>query len=374
MAISTVLEYRSIDDLYLDPVNPRLGRHLMGSDVTQETILQEMISWTLDELALSYLESGGFWTNEALLVVEEELYGESRLIVVEGNRRLAALKYLKDAYDGNPYSRKWKTICENTELPPEELFAKVPFLRVDSRKDVQAFLGFRHVTGIKPWDADEKAGFIAKLIDEHGMTYEQVMRKIGSNAPTVRKHYIAYRTLLQIEETVDDFVPKLADNRFAILYMSLATEGARSFLDVNIMADHESARTPIPPDHLENLAKFSKWLFGTKDDPIPSPLVTDTRQVSSFGKILENEAAVEYLENTKSPKFDVALRIAGGDEAEIIKFIQEASYNLEQALSRVHSFKDSIELQGEVHRLGEDALQLLGIFPEIFEELQKKGD
>ncbi len=40
MAISRELKYASIDELYLDPMNPRLGRHIAGRDVSQEEILE----------------------------------------------------------------------------------------------------------------------------------------------------------------------------------------------------------------------------------------------------------------------------------------------------------------------------------------------
>lgn len=368
MAISTQLDYASIDELYLDPMNPRLGRQNMNRDLSQEKILEIMEAWTLEELALSYLENGGFWTHEALLVIKEELYGAPRLVVVEGNRRLAALRYLYNAYNGRPASRKWEAISQTAE-PPPNLFSRVPYVLVDSREDVQAFLGFRHVTGIKQWDADEKAGFIAKLIDEQGMTYEQVMRKIGSKTPTVRQHYIAYRLLLQIEDTVEDFEPQLAENRFAILYMSIDTEGAKRYLHIDMMAEPEAAKRPVPEEHTQNLVNFARWLFGTED---VSPLVTDTRQVSSFGKILESEKAVEYLERSSIPKFEVAFRIAGGDEAEIVKLIEDAADNLELALTGAHLYKGSVPLQKAVHRLGAHALQLLSIFPKIHEDLLKE--
>ena len=370
MSISTKLKFASIDELYLDPMNPRLGRQNTGRDTPQKKILELMRTWTLEELALSYLESGGFWTHEALLVVEEELYGKPRLIVVEGNRRLAALKYLHDAYQGQA-SRKWRTISESAE-PPPDLFSKVPYIFVDSREEIQAFLGFRHVTGVKQWGADEKAGFIAKLIDEQGLTYEQVMRKIGSKTPAVRRHYISYRLLLQIEDTVEDIDPEDFGNRFAILYMSIDTEGARKYLQIDMMAEPEAARKPVPEDQLQNLANFARWLFGTKDNK--SPLVTDTRQVSDFGKILESKEAVRYLEKTSNPQFDVALRIAGGDEAEIIRYVEEAASYLELALTRAHFFKNSTPLQKAIHRLGTDVLQLFTIFPKIYRELQKEQD
>jgi len=370
MAIHRDLKFATVDELCLDPTNPRLGQNNTGRDVTQERVLELMMDWTLDELALSYLENGGFWTHEALLVAEEELYGEPRLVVVEGNRRLAALKCLRDAYLGEAVSPKWQAISQSAECPPD-LFTEVPYILVDSREEVQAFLGFRHVTGIKQWDANVKAGFIAKLIDEQGLTYEQVMRKMGSKTPTVRRHYIAFRLLIQIENSVADFDPKLAENRFAVLYMSIDTEGARRFLDIDIMAEPALARTPVPKEHLENLADFARWLFGTRDAP---PLVSDTRQVSTFGRILESSDAVEYLRGTSSPNLDVAYRISGGDEAEIVRHVEGAAYSLELALQRAHSFRGSAKLQEAVRRLGSDALQLLSIFPKIAEELREETE
>lgn len=62
------------------------------------------------ELAVSFLESG-FWPQEGLLVVRENLYGKPALVVVEGNRRLAALQLLSDAARGRPTTRKWEAIC-----------------------------------------------------------------------------------------------------------------------------------------------------------------------------------------------------------------------------------------------------------------------
>ena len=37
--------------------------------------------------------------------------------------------------------------------------------------------------------------FISYLIEDEGLSYAQVMRRIGSKTPTVRQHYIAYRLL-----------------------------------------------------------------------------------------------------------------------------------------------------------------------------------
>ena len=67
-----------------------------------------MEDWNLEELAVSFLESGVFWIQESVLVIEEPLYGKVRKVVVEGNRRVAALNYLRDAFADKPSSRKWR--------------------------------------------------------------------------------------------------------------------------------------------------------------------------------------------------------------------------------------------------------------------------
>ncbi len=370
MAVSTTLSYADVDHLYLDPMNPRLGRHRMSRETPQYELLDIMREWVLDELALSYLESGVFWSHEPLIVVEESLYGEEHLVVVGGNRRLAALKALRLTLDGNPLSKSWSSILQDLPVP-KGLFDRVPYVLADSRTDVQAFLGFQHVTGIKQWDADEKAGFIAHLIDEQGMSYQQVARKIGSKIPTVRSHYIAYRVLLQMEETVEGFETEKTDKRFTILRKTLGTEGAKHYLQVDDSAEPTAAKQPVLPDRLESLAYFYHWLFGTSQIP---NIVADTQQIADFGKALESSDAIEYLETANQPKFEVALRISGGDEEEMLRYINEAINNVELSLMRAPAFKNSRDVQKAVARLGANTIQLISPFSAIKKQLFEEGN
>ncbi len=365
MAIGTKLKYAKLDELYVDPMNPRLGRNNTGRDVSQETVLDLMRDWKLDELAVSFLESGGFWTHEAVLVTKEELYGKPRLVVIEGNRRIAALRYLSDAINEREATQKWKEIAES-QAAPEGLFEKIPYIEVGSRGEIEAFLGFRHVTGIKEWKPAEKAEFIAKMIDDRGMSYEQVMRKIGSKTPTVRQHYISYRLLLQIGNVPEENLQE----RFSVMYLSLRTQGVQKYLQIDIYSDPETAKKPVSKKRLANLANFALWLFGDSEKERP-PLFTDSRQVDNFGRILESNEAVEYLERTEQPSFEIALRISGGDEPEIIKLVEGAADNIEMALTRAHFFKKSKKLKKAVERLAKDATQLMNIFPSVAKELVK---
>lgn len=362
----TKIEYADIDSLYLDPTNPRLGRKVAASDLLQSSIMDVMQDWTLDELVLSFIESG-FWPQEALIVVKEKLYGSEKFVVVEGNRRLAALKFLQQAVSGEPKSKKWLELVANKTLP-DDLLRVIPYIEVPSRAQVSAYLGFRHVTGIKEWNPAEKAQYIAKLIEEENLSYDDVRRKIGSKTPAVRSHYISYRLLLQMDNEENVSIDKVED-KFSVLYLSLRTQGVQKYLHIDIQATPEKALRPVPQEHIQNLINYSQWLFGTDKKP---PLFTDSRNVDSFGKILESEEAVQYLESTEEPRYELAYKKAGVGEQDVISLISAASDNIQVALSEVHLFKTSEKIQKVVTRLGQDAIALINVFPHIKESLKKE--
>jgi len=219
MNISTEIRYATLDELYLDPKNPRLGRSYVDAELAQEEVLDLMRNWVLDELAGSYLQNG-FWQHEALLVVEEELKENKRLIVVDGNRRLAALIYLRRAINGNPSSKKWELLIENGTAPAE-LFNRVPYIQVPTREALEAFQGFQHIASIKNWSSLQKNRYIGSLIDEQEWTFKEVALKIGIYTSTVRHHYVSYRLLLQMEDAVESFSMENAEHHFS--NMSLIT-------------------------------------------------------------------------------------------------------------------------------------------------------
>lgn len=363
MAVSQKLEYATIDELNLDSKNPRLGRQIVEQNLKQPALLNLMESWRLDELALSFLENGQFWTQEALICVKEKLAGKPSLVVVEGNRRLAALRRLRDAFGGTPFDHHWAEMV-NAKTAPSNLFTEVPYLLADDRESVRAFLGFRHVTGIEEWRPAEKAEFIAQMVDS-GMDYDAVRRKIGSRTDVVRQNYIAYRMLLQIEDL--KAVPKENfEERFSVMYLSLRTKGVRQYLHIEITAPPNKAKRPVPKQHLDALKNFALWLFG---DDKREPLFTDSRQVDRFGKALESKQSVEYLEESDNPNFEAAFRISGGDESEIVRLVDEAAVNLELALGRAHHYKRSKNLRKAAQVLGANTKRLLEIFPGLREEL-----
>ena len=318
------IQSASIDDLFLDPRNPRLGRHEIARGLGQEEVLTLMQDWALDELAVSFLESG-FWPQEALIVVREPIDPKSSIpvpVVVEGNRRLAALKLLQRGRSGQGVPARWRGLV--TGVAPETLdrLTEAPFIEMPDRRSVQAYLGFRHVTGIKEWSPAEKAQFIAHLIDDEKLTYEQVRRRIGSKAPTVRQHYIAYRLLLQMEGESGTIDLSRVEERFSVLYRSVRTAGVQKYLALDIDAPPERATKPVPNERLAQLVRPTVWLFGTDRKP---PVMTDSRDLDDFARVLESDNGVAYLERTTQPNLESAKRAAGVTQSQVAESVELAA-------------------------------------------------
>ena len=286
------IRYSQLADIALDAQNPRIGRADREGGLSAEKVYEIMRGWSLEELATSFLESG-FWPHEAVLCITEEVDGEDRLVVVEGNRRIAALMRLERTYDGTESSRRWRQLIEDTERP-NELFERVPYILLESRSEIDSFLGFRHVTGIKEWAPPQKAAFIAKLIEENNLGYRDVMRKIGSRTDTVERNYIAFCILRQIEE-IEGFDTKVVEERFSVLFLSLRNKSVQRFIGVEEKFGLEpgDVTPPIDGEYLEHLREYILWLFGQGDK---DAIVTDSRDVDKFGRVLASEVRTAISE------------------------------------------------------------------------------
>lgn len=361
------IKYEKLGRLFLDSKNPRLGRQRVQQGLTQEQVLELMEDWTLDELATSFCENG-FWPQEALIAVKERIGKSDELVVVEGNRRLAALKFLARAATGETVPPTWAAIVKdvpNSRL--NELSDNIPYILMPDRDSVKSYLGFRHVTGIKEWNPAEKAQFITDLIETDGLDYESVRKRIGSKTPTVRNNYLSYKLLLQMENQAENVDVSKVEDRFSVLYLSIKTEGVRTYLQIDIEGNPQTLRKPVPKSRLKHLEYFARWLFG---DAQHEPLFSDSRRVDDFGKMLLSEKTVAYLERTEKPSFDVAKRMAGVSEAEVAEHIETAADEAEEALRAAHTLKTSTRVEGAVVRLGLDALQLAKLFPKAIKEMK----
>ena len=240
--------------LRLDRQNPRLtGRADHDSD---EALVAELYrSAELDELIQS-MSSNGYLDVEPLVVMEGPESGG--LVVLEGNRRLAAIRLLCEP---EFVSRIRKdegltlTVPEVTDsLRPT--FEQVTVYRVTDREQARPLIGFKHINGPQKWDAYAKARFAAKWYKDTEVGLDEIAKAIGDRHATIKRMVSAIYVLEQARENglfnVDDRFPKKFN--FSHLYTALSRSQYMEYLGLSSgWARYDPEPNPIPADNVQEL-------------------------------------------------------------------------------------------------------------------------
>ncbi len=350
MADFKAVQPRAVSDLLLDPENPRLPEHI---DTDDQLALVRFFDehYNLEELAVSMAQKG-YFSEEPMLTVP----AGNRAVVVEGNRRLATLKLLlqEEARAASSRPEFWNTLA--TEAESRDDLDPVPTFEYENRDDLLEYLGFRHVTGVTPWTAEAKARYVTSLV-RGGRTFAQTAKAIGSRQDAIRRQFVAYSALEQAAaagEPVDR-----ARRFFGVFYRALQAPGVRSFMHLVEPPDiEEDNPKPVESGFEARVAEVSSLLFG---DETTGAVITDSRQITNLGRILEHEDAATVLLEERD--FSLALDIVGGDRRSIETSLARARAALIQA--RGHAFEfvgdaEVIEKAQAVQAVLEDVLETLG--------------
>jgi hypothetical protein len=275
--------------------------------------------------------------------------------VVEGNRRLTALKLLADRELAQDVGGiEWARLFDDLEEPLTAAFVVVHA----SRDEVTSFLGFRHITGILKWEPDAKARWIASLVDKGSRGFAEVAREIGSTSPTVRDNYVAHNIVRQA--AADGIDTDAVEEDFSVLYRALSTPGIRTYIGVDLSRTPKQLLKPVPPSKLAELRQLLSWMFGDEDE---GPALKDSRQLDELGEVLADDKATKAL--TVSRDVSYAFEIAGGEERRVIDNLDQASFHLDEALSQVHRHKRSKAVASAVQRCAETMIEISESFPRL---------
>jgi hypothetical protein len=170
----------NITNLHLDSKNPRIGRE------TTSRAPREIIQYLFEhDKAIDVAESialRGFFPNEPLLAIKEN----GRTVVIEGNRRLAALKALNEPglLDGS-IGRQVERLAKGIEN--KERIGKVPVTLAPSRRSTDRQIVGRHIgSPVLAWEAENRASFILDKLSE-GYTNEQLGYELGFSLADIQK-------------------------------------------------------------------------------------------------------------------------------------------------------------------------------------------
>ena len=244
-----------VEQLHFDGRNPRLTEFSIGPDADDA----EIMGWLWDvmdvqELVMS-IAASGYFPHEPVVIIEEQ----GRKVVIEGNRRLAAVKALLWP---DKIEQRSQSIPEISEDARREL-QKLPCLP-STRQDAWQYLGFKHINGPAKWSSYAKAQYIAEVHHTFDIPLREIARQIGDRHQTVQRLYRGLRVIEQAETAGVYHRKNRFNTRFAFshLYAGLDYEGISSFLSVS--EETAESPTPVPEDKLNALGEFCTWLYGNK--------------------------------------------------------------------------------------------------------------
>lgn len=359
MAEPYVVKQIEPDELLLDPQNPRLPPGERGK--SQERLLEIMLErFAIDEIAESIC-SAGFLPMDPFIGVAD---GETTTIL-EGNRRLATIKLLlKPELAPDRYRGTWTAFSTRVSAASRELMSKLKVLVYPDRRDanVLAYIGYRHVNGVMSWEAEEKAAFVASLIEDKHVkwSYTDIANKLGSKPAYIEKLYIAHRL---IEQAKEGDVPGHENMRsnFGVLTRALQSRGIHQFLEIEFPRDPAKSRLPAKAPE-RDLQDFVRWTFGTDE---AKPVLEDSRDLTKWGQTLASEESIRYLRTAKDPRFERAYAKSGGIKEGLVDSLMAASDALADAVPLVRQHKNEDDVQRAVDRCADYLSQILVHFPAI---------
>jgi hypothetical protein len=319
-AKSVMLEVARLD---FDRNNPRFPQKIAQGPV--QDLLQRFVR---DERLLEIVESignHGFFPGEPLLVVPE---GRGRYRVVEGNRRLAALKLLTGQLEPPAGRTSIEEAVAAAEFRPEE----VPCLAFDDENEILRYLGFRHITGIKAWSALQKARYAELMYQKYKTLPEDeglrlLARETGSRRDTVGQMLTALKLYDRAEEKNFFGLPIVPEQiEFSVLGTALSYAALTEFLGLD-------SRSDIKVKGLQEraLKDLFDWLFVVEGRS--KPIVTESRNLRKLAAVVSSDTAVKELR--KSGNLDQAYELSSGPEEALADSLRTALRRLETAQALV---------------------------------------
>ena len=220
-----------LSNLLLDPNNYRLQEQ-DGFVLCAENRfhLERVQSGTLRRLQKENLRplrdsivSNGFLEIERIVVAPYE-HDDEKFLVVEGNRRIAALIQIRDEYESG------------IDIPDGvvAVLGGVPCLVADGEGQEayfrEALMGIRHVGGIKEWGGYQRAKLIAELKDAHELDAQAISQRLGLSVQEVNRRYRAYKALDQMKN--DEIYSEFAGaSLYPIFHEAVSLPVVRDWLD-----------------------------------------------------------------------------------------------------------------------------------------------
>lgn len=288
---------KHINRLLLDPNNYRFIDNPSYVRVPEERMADSMIqsrtanflrgknNVNIEDLLNSF-KANGVLRQDPIQVkrTKNDLY-----LVIEGNRRVATLKYL---YDILKNSGDIGVLTEND-------FKSLELIEIegdDPRQELIA-MGLNHIGGKKKWSPLNQAMMIKDLLDKFGMSDAEICNSLGISKIILNK---SIRTLALIDAYRDsDYGDQFVTSMYSFFEEIMKSTAIKAWLNWN---DKEKRA-----ENIVNLEKIFSWIsksqvFDEENEleRVEMPIITKSSDIRELAKFISDPKAVATMENARS--------------------------------------------------------------------------
>lgn len=358
----------ALEYLLLDPENPRLPESVARD---QQSMLDYIAETTAIEELMEAIAENDFFLGEPVIVVPAKYPQEGKFIVVEGNRRLTAVKLLKDPSHCSSPGERMRAISKDAKHKPTEL----PVVERSARSDVLPYLGFRHITGVKQWEPLAKARYIEQLFllteakAQAKIRYAAVASAIGSRRDHIKRNLDALAVYKIIKDADFYELDKLNDQsiKFAVLSTAIADERIGYFVGTHRQdddGDYVPTDPIVDPSSLNetNISELTRWLY--EKDKKGKTRVGESRKLRELSAVVANPAALKAF-RAGSP-LNIAYQLTSDLTADFIELL----YQAEGALTEASGMVATVQYEDDAYQVARRILENIKL---IGRELKEKN-
>ncbi|MDQ6961753.1 MAG: AAA family ATPase [Mariprofundaceae bacterium] len=353
---------RHIKNFYLDPNNYRFVDDKNYTQVADEQALEQRVQLRTRHFIegknragvkdlLDSFKSNGFL--EVDMIQLKDL-GQNQYLVLEGNRRVTALKILFEDY------HKGLDIG-NFEI---KVFNAIPsYIHKDGNESNHLIvMGLKHISGNKKWPAINQAKLIYDYLtvywakDDYPAEETKLCKSLGISKQKLRLSQRAYHLILQYK--ISDFGDQFTSDMYSIFEDVTRRTNIKKWIgweDNNYRA--------VDQDHLET---FFSWIsssesYDSEDDGMEglstSPIISKSVEIRDLEKFINDPVALEVMEDTHS----VAQALVASGSIEKESYVQSIS-TLNDSISKLSRLKDLINYE-DFEQLESSSKRLANILP-----------
>ncbi|SNC76962.1 ParB-like nuclease domain-containing protein [Marinobacter sp. es.048] len=278
------------------------------------------------------------------IVVRPYEHLDNAYVVVEGNRRVATMKWiLEDYHEGGV----------DIEKSVIDSISNLEMIVIESDGDDELFraslMGIRHVSGIKHWGGYQRAKLVTEMRDKLDVGAQEVAARIGLSTNEVTRRYRAFKALEQMKES-ESYAEYASPSLYPIFHEAISTPAIKEWLNWD---DGKYQFTDY-----EALDKFysliSPEISESGEKP---PKIKTYSQVRELKVILGKQDAFNSLLDLSRP-FEDAYAIAKKDE--LTKAWYDEANEAIYALSNIGI--------SELKKIDESGIELLERIKEVAQE------